>query len=152
LHEQVENLAFVVNRAPQPELPARNRHGHLVEMPPRRWPWTSTAKLSSEQRPEFQNPSPHRFVGDIQTAHRKQIFDVAIAERETEIEPNGVPDDSGRKLVAGKRLLCEPRRATVAVTEPRQQHRESRDKQTRQHQAQHPPHVRPAVCRYQIEP
>ena len=24
LHEQVENLAFVVNRAPQPELPARN--------------------------------------------------------------------------------------------------------------------------------
>ena len=33
LHQQVENLAFVVNRAPQPELPARNHHGHLVEMP-----------------------------------------------------------------------------------------------------------------------
>jgi len=28
---------------------------------------------------------------------------VAIAERETHIEPNGVPDDRGRKLVAGKR-------------------------------------------------
>ena len=27
LHEQVENLPFVVNRAPQPELPARNRYG-----------------------------------------------------------------------------------------------------------------------------
>jgi hypothetical protein len=33
LHQQVENLAFVVNRAPQPELPARNRHSHLIEMP-----------------------------------------------------------------------------------------------------------------------
>jgi hypothetical protein len=36
LHKQVENLAFVVNRSPQPELPPRNHHGHLVEMPPRR--------------------------------------------------------------------------------------------------------------------
>jgi hypothetical protein len=62
----------------------------------------STAKFSGEQRPKLQNPSPHRFVGDIQTALRKQIFDVAIAERETHIQPNGVPDDRGRKLVAGK--------------------------------------------------
>jgi len=45
------------------------------------------AKFSGEQRPEFQNSSPHRFIGDIQTALREQIFDVAIAERETDIEP-----------------------------------------------------------------
>src|ERR1700722_701544 len=56
LHEQVENLAFVVNRAPEPELPARDRHGHLIEMPPRGWPRASTAKLSGEQRPELQYP------------------------------------------------------------------------------------------------
>src|ERR1700733_11107143 len=103
LHEQVENLAFVVNRAPEPELPARNRYGHLVEMPTRCWPWASTAKFSGEQRPELQNPSSHRFVGDIQTALRKQIFDVAIAERETHIQPNGVPDDRRRELMAAKR-------------------------------------------------
>jgi hypothetical protein len=103
LHEQVENLAFVVNRAPEPELPARNSYGHLIEMPTRCWPWASTAKFSSEQRPKLQNPSPHRFVGDIQTALRKQIFDVAIAERETHIQPNGVPDDRRRELMAGKR-------------------------------------------------
>ena len=103
LHKEVENLAFVVNRAPQPELPARNHDGHLVEMPPRRWPRASTAKFSGEHRPEFQYPSPHRFVGDIRSALREQILDVAITERETHIEPNGVPDDRGRKLVAGKR-------------------------------------------------
>jgi hypothetical protein len=33
---------------------------------------------------------------------REQIFDVAIAERETDIEPNGMPDVRGRELVAGK--------------------------------------------------
>src|SRR5260370_41969078 len=68
LHEQVENLAFVVNRAPEPELLARNRYGHLIEMPTRCWSRASTAKFSSEQRPELQYPSSHRFVGDIQTA------------------------------------------------------------------------------------
>jgi hypothetical protein len=101
--EQVENLAFVVNRAPEPVLPARNRCGYLIEMPTRCWPRASTAKFSGEQRPELQYPSPHRFVGDIQTALRKQIFDVAIAERETHIQPNGMPDDRRRELMAGKR-------------------------------------------------
>ena len=103
LHKEIENLAFVVNSAPEPELLARNRYGHLIEMPARCWPWASTPKFSGEQRPELQYPSSHRFVGDIQTTLRKEIFDVAIAERETHIEPNGVPDDRRRKLVAGKR-------------------------------------------------
>jgi hypothetical protein len=53
LHEQVENLAFVVNRAPQPELLARNRYGHLIEMPTRPWARASTAKFSGEQGPEL---------------------------------------------------------------------------------------------------
>src|SRR5208337_1726772 len=48
----------------------------------------STAKFSGEQRPELQDPSSHRFAGDIQTALSEQIFDVAIAERKTHIEPN----------------------------------------------------------------
>ena len=103
-HQQIENLAFIVDRAPQPKLPPPcNRHGHLIEMPLRCWPRTSTSKFSGEQRPELQNPSPNCFVRDIQTALRQQIFDVAIAERETHIEPDGVLNDRRRKLVAGKR-------------------------------------------------
>ena len=34
---------------------------------------------------------------------REQIFDVAIAEREAHIEPNGVPDDHRRELMARER-------------------------------------------------
>ena len=90
LHKEVENLAFVINRASEPELRARNHHGHLVEMPLRRWPRASTAKFSGEQRPELQYQSPHRLVGDIQTALREQIFDVAIAERETCLRNNAL--------------------------------------------------------------
>ena len=103
LHKKIENLAFVVNRAPQPEMPARDRHGHLIEMPSRRWSRASTAKFSSEQWPELQHPPSHRFVGHVEPTLSEQILDVAIAERETHIQPNGVPDDRRRKLVAGKR-------------------------------------------------
>jgi hypothetical protein len=103
LHKEVENLAFIVNCAPQPELSARDRCGHLIEVPPRDWPRASAAKFLSEHRPEFQYPSPHRLVGDMQPALSEQIFNVAIAECETDIKPNGVPDDRRRELVAGKR-------------------------------------------------
>ena len=60
-------------------------------------------EFASEQRPEFQDPSPHCFVGDIQSTLSEQIFDVAITERETNIEPNRVSDDRRGELVAGKR-------------------------------------------------
>jgi len=72
-------------------------------MPARRWLRASTAKFSGEQRPEFQYPSPHRFVGDIQTALGEQIFGVAIADGEADIEPNSLPDNRRREVVAGER-------------------------------------------------
>jgi hypothetical protein len=86
----------------------RNRHGHLVEVTPRRRSGPPAAKFSGEDRPELQYPSPHRFVGDIQAALSEQIFDVAVAEGETHVKPNCVPDDHRRKLVAGKRNRHPP--------------------------------------------
>jgi hypothetical protein len=59
----------------------------------RSWPRALAAKFAGEQRPELQDPSPHRFVGEIQSTLSEQIFDVAITEGETNIEPNRVFDD-----------------------------------------------------------
>ena len=101
-------LARRATRAPQPELPPHNRHGHLIEMPARRWPRASTANFSDEQWPELQNPSLHRVVGDIQPTLNEQIFDVAMAEREVHLEPNGVPNDRRRELMAGGRNRHSP--------------------------------------------
>ena len=98
-----EPRGTVVNGPPEPELPPRDRYGHLVEMPARRWPRTPTAKFSREQRSELQDPASHRLVGDIQPTLRERTFDVAIAEREAHIEPNGVPDDHRRELMARER-------------------------------------------------
>jgi hypothetical protein len=102
LNQEIENLAFVIDRALKPELLACNDHGHLIEMPARGWTRASMRKSSCEQRPKLQDPSSHRLVGDIQPALSQHIFNVAIAEREPDIEPHGVPDDLGRELMARK--------------------------------------------------
>jgi hypothetical protein len=67
LHQEIENFAFIVDRAPELEPPTCNRDDHFIEMPPRGWPRASAAKFSGKQRPEFQDPAPHCFVGDIQS-------------------------------------------------------------------------------------
>jgi hypothetical protein len=41
----------------------------------------------------------------IQPTFSEQIFDVAIAERETHIQPNGAPDNRTRKLMVGNEIV-----------------------------------------------
>jgi len=48
LHEQIENLAFIVDRAPKLGLLAANHHSHLIEMPLGGRPMALVAKLSGE--------------------------------------------------------------------------------------------------------
>ena len=56
LHQQVENLALVVDSSPEPESSAADQNRHLIEVPLRGWPMTSAAKFPGEQRPELQHP------------------------------------------------------------------------------------------------
>src|SRR5580704_13713436 len=103
LHEQIENLALAVHRSPQPEPLAADHHGHLVEMPLRGGARATAAKLSSKKRSELQHPAPYRLVGNVETALREQLLNVAIAEREPGIKPNCVPDNGWRKLMTSER-------------------------------------------------
>jgi hypothetical protein len=54
LHQQIENLAFVVDRSPESESPAGDQNCHLVQMPVRgvddvcgEVPWRTTARTST---------------------------------------------------------------------------------------------------------
>jgi hypothetical protein len=46
-------------------------------------------------------PVPDGFVRDRDTALREEVFDVAKAQGEPVVEPDGVADDGGGKSVAG---------------------------------------------------
>ena len=58
-----------------------------------------SAQPAREQRPELENPLPDGFVGDVETAFGEQLFNVAVAQREAEIQPDGVLNDEDRKAV-----------------------------------------------------
>jgi hypothetical protein len=59
------------------------------------------AQVLGNYWPEFENPPMDRFIADHQSALSQKILDVPVAQRETEVEPDSVPDDVGRKSVAG---------------------------------------------------
>ena len=46
------------------------------------------------------DPTPDRFMGDVDPALGEEFLDVTIAQREAEIEPHRVLDDQRRKAVA----------------------------------------------------
>jgi hypothetical protein len=101
LDEKVKDLAFVVNRSPQPEMPTCDRDHNLIKMPARRRPRSSIAQFLGELRSKLRHPSSNSFVGDVETAFGEQVLDVSQAECEAKIQPNGVLDHRRRKLMAG---------------------------------------------------
>jgi hypothetical protein len=99
LYEEIENLAFIINRALKPERLASYDHGHLIEMPA---PSVAAVFEHAPTRTTVRTsiPTPNRVIGNIQPPLRQQIFDVPVAEREPGVEPHGVPDDRRRELMA----------------------------------------------------
>ena len=46
-------------------------------------------------------PAADRLVAGLDAALGQELLDVAVAEREAEVEPGRVPNDLGRELVVG---------------------------------------------------
>src|SRR3984893_18138912 len=79
---------------------AGDPHHHLVEVPAIAWLRTAPAQPSRDHRSEFQHPTPDGFVRDVEPALGEQFPDVAIAQREAQIEPDRMLDDHRGKAVA----------------------------------------------------
>ncbi len=50
--------------------------------------------------PNFVAPQSNRLVTHVDAAHGEQVFDVAVTEIETMVEPNRMLNDRGRKSVS----------------------------------------------------
>src|SRR5262245_32932388 len=59
------------------------------------------SKVSCDRGSEVLHPAAHRLVGDQDPALSQQILDIAEAEREPGIEPDGLLDDHGWKPISG---------------------------------------------------
>src|ERR1700741_1574123 len=65
----------------------------LVQMPSRIGLGSAFTQVRCDHRPKMVHPAPNGLVGDHDAALRQQIFDVAKAHCEPEIEPNRLLDN-----------------------------------------------------------
>ena len=101
LDQHVEDLAFGVDGAPEIEHSAVDFQIDLVKMPGRVRLGPALSQVRCDERPEMIHPASDRLIRDPNRALREQIFDVAQAQREPELEPNRLLNDLGREPVAG---------------------------------------------------
>jgi hypothetical protein len=55
--------------------------------------------VSRDYRSEFQHPTPDGFIADTEPPLGEEFLDVAIAQREAQVDPDRVLDDHRRKAV-----------------------------------------------------
>ena len=103
LDQEVEHLAFVVYRPPQPVITATNLDNHLVEVPTGTGARTAAAKIACNQPAKLQEPASNRFVRNIDSTLGQQILDITKRQREPGVEPDRMSDDLGWKTVSLER-------------------------------------------------
>ncbi len=76
LDQEVEHLAFIVDRPPQPVITATDLDNHFVEVPTRTGARTAAAKIARNQSAELKEPASNRFVRNIDATLGQKILDV----------------------------------------------------------------------------
>ena len=99
LNEHVEDLALVIDGAPQVHPFPSDPNNHLIEVPSRARAWAPLPQLARDQRAEFQHLAPHLFIGDAEPTLGEQFLHVSVAQGEAEIKPDRVLNDLGRKAI-----------------------------------------------------
>ena len=110
MHEEIQNLAFIVDGTPQPMTLPSNTNDHFIEVPIVAGRWSHMAQVSSNRRAKFEEPAPYALLGNIQAPLRKRILHISITQSEPGIEPNGVANDVSWKAVAFKANVVHPKR------------------------------------------
>src|SRR4051794_23500287 len=103
LHQHVQYHAVLVDRPPRPVLLAGDGDGDFIDVPLVAGTGQPPADLVRERLAELARPLPHGLVADDDAAGRQHLLDHAQAEREAEVEPDGVADDLRPEPVAGAR-------------------------------------------------
>ena len=116
LHQNVEDFALSIDGTPQVDQPAIDFDEYLVKMPSGMRLGPAPSKVSCDQGTEVIHPATHRFIGSDDPALSQQILDIAKAEAEPGIEPDGLLNDHGGKAVSGVADLGHNGRLPPGIT------------------------------------
>jgi hypothetical protein len=110
LDQDIEHLALVVDRAPEPHALASDLHDHLIESPSARRRPSGPPQVLGVPLAELQRPAADRLVANLDAPGRHHLLDVAQVEREPELQPHHLADHVGWEPVSGigNRLHASP--------------------------------------------
>ena len=97
LHQEIEDSAILVDCPPEIVPVPVDREEGFIQMPLIAWLCTPSAQLMGLLLPELETPLAHRFVGYDDATFGQELFHIAVAEVEAEVEPDRVGDDFLRK-------------------------------------------------------
>jgi len=99
LNQDLEDLALMIDRAPQVHMPAGDPDDHFVEMPAITRSRTAPSQSPGDRRSEFEHPTANALVGNVEPALGQQLLNIAIAQAEPEVQPDSMLDDDRRKAM-----------------------------------------------------
>jgi hypothetical protein len=97
LHQDIEHRAILIDRPPQVVPFASDRETHLVQVPRVARPGPSLPELLRIGLAELAAPLSHRFIRHDHATSASELFHIAVAETEANIEPDGMADALGRE-------------------------------------------------------
>jgi hypothetical protein len=80
LEEDVQNLAFIVDGAPEPIALLLDDDHHLVEVPVIAGPRAGPAQIGGDDSAKPQEPAAEGLLGDVQAALGEHLLDIAEAQ------------------------------------------------------------------------
>jgi hypothetical protein len=92
-HQDVKNIAVLIDRAPEIHLLSLDLDETLIDMPNVTQSTLPFLEPSSVLRHELQTPETDGFVRNNDASLCKHVFDIPKAESETVIEPHSVADN-----------------------------------------------------------
>jgi Tripartite tricarboxylate transporter family receptor len=116
LHENVEDFALSIDGTPQVDQPAIDFDEYLVKMPSGMRLGPASSKVSGDHGTKVFHPATHRLIGNDDPALSQQVLDIAKAEAEPGIEPDGLLNDHGGKAVSSVADLGHNGRLPPGIT------------------------------------
>jgi hypothetical protein len=97
LDQNIQDVAVLIDGPPEVVPCPIDGEEDFIEMPLITALGTPVSQLIGIRLPELQTPLTDGFIRDKDPTGEQQLFDIAIAQAETEIEPDRMADDLDRK-------------------------------------------------------